>query len=67
MASRGGALVMMAVRLVVPSAVGPQANLTFEISRHLDDPPLVLRQREVFVRESIGEADVIRILQAKPK
>ena len=56
MGPRGGALVRMAVRLVVPSAVGPQANLTFEIWRHLDAPPLFPRQREVFVRKSIGEA-----------
>src|SRR6266403_189046 len=43
MGSRGGALVRMAVWLVVPSAVGPQANLTFEIWRHLDAPPLFPR------------------------
>ena len=56
MDSRGGALIRMAVRLVVPSAAGSQVNLTFEIWRHLDDPPLFLRQREVFARESIAEA-----------
>src|SRR5919108_6051234 len=64
MGSCSGASVRMAVRLVVPNAVGAQADLTFEIWRHLDAPPLLPRKREVFVLESIGEADVIRILQA---
>ena len=62
MDSRGGALIRMAVRLVVPSAVGPQASLTFEIWRHLLCPAAVL-----FVRKSIGEAATeIEMVDARP-
>jgi hypothetical protein len=67
MGPRDGALVRMVVRLVVPSAGGPQASLTFEIWRHLYAPPLFPRQREVFVRESIGEAATeIEMVDARP-
>ena len=61
-ASRQIGSVRVAILLFLPSAIGPQADLAFEVRRYLDASPLLPGQREVLVLEGVGEADVIRIL-----